>query len=95
MCSMLHVLCSNFVYILLPLHLTRACTTQVFRDLGLDVIESAFNGYNACVFAYGQTGSGKSYSMMGYDVRRGDSSMLEQHISQHTGGQQRLDSAHL
>ena len=40
----------------------------MFEDLGLDVIDSAFNGYNACVFAYGQTGSGKSYSMMGYDV---------------------------
>ncbi|KAK7930392.1 hypothetical protein WMY93_006787 [Mugilogobius chulae] len=38
---------------------------QVFSDLGLDVLKSAFEGYNACVFAYGQTGSGKSYSMMG------------------------------
>lgn len=38
---------------------------QVFSDLGLDVLKSAFEGYNACVFAYGQTGSGKSYTMMG------------------------------
>ena len=38
---------------------------QIFTDLGEDVISSAFDGYNACVFAYGQTGSGKSYSMMG------------------------------
>ncbi|XP_068177401.1 kinesin-like protein KIF16B isoform X2 [Antennarius striatus] len=37
----------------------------VFRDLGSDVLRSAFQGYNACVFAYGQTGSGKSYTMMG------------------------------
>ena len=29
------------------------------------MIQSAFDGYNACVFAYGQTGAGKSYSMMG------------------------------
>lgn len=41
---------------------------QVFRDLGLDVLKAAFEGYNACVFAYGQTGSGKSYTMMGVPV---------------------------
>lgn len=38
---------------------------QVFQDLGSGVIQSAFDGYNACIFAYGQTGSGKSYTMMG------------------------------
>ncbi|KAK2180705.1 hypothetical protein NP493_430g01016 [Ridgeia piscesae] len=38
---------------------------QVFMDLGLDVVDSAYRGYNACVFAYGQTGSGKTYTMMG------------------------------
>ncbi|XP_061627068.1 kinesin-like protein KIF16B isoform X2 [Phyllopteryx taeniolatus] len=38
---------------------------KVFRDLGRDVLQAAFEGYNACVFAYGQTGSGKSYTMMG------------------------------
>uniref|UniRef100_A0A3P8UM49 Kinesin family member 16B n=1 Tax=Cynoglossus semilaevis TaxID=244447 RepID=A0A3P8UM49_CYNSE len=38
---------------------------KVFRDLGIDVLKAAFEGYNACVFAYGQTGSGKSYTMMG------------------------------
>ncbi|KAM3624298.1 uncharacterized protein V6R79_021774 [Siganus canaliculatus] len=38
---------------------------KVFKDLGSDVLKSAFEGYNACVFAYGQTGSGKSYTMMG------------------------------
>ncbi|XP_053917049.1 kinesin-like protein KIF16B isoform X4 [Cuculus canorus] len=38
---------------------------MVFKSLGTDVLKSAFEGYNACVFAYGQTGSGKSYTMMG------------------------------
>lgn len=38
---------------------------KIFEDLGTDVLQSAFEGYNACVFAYGQTGSGKSYTMMG------------------------------
>ncbi|NXP75092.1 KI16B protein, partial [Ramphastos sulfuratus] len=41
------------------------CQETVFKNLGTDVIKSAFEGYNACVFAYGQTGSGKSYTMMG------------------------------
>lgn len=41
---------------------------QVFDDLGTDVIQAAFEGYNACIFAYGQTGAGKSYSMMGQEV---------------------------
>ncbi|MFT7806193.1 kinesin-like protein KIF16B [Arapaima gigas] len=38
---------------------------KVFKDLGSDVLNAAFEGYNACIFAYGQTGSGKSYTMMG------------------------------
>ncbi|XP_062912203.1 kinesin-like protein KIF16B isoform X2 [Mobula hypostoma] len=38
---------------------------KIFKDLGTDVLKSAFQGYNACIFAYGQTGSGKSYTMMG------------------------------
>jgi len=40
----------------------------VFGDLGTDVIDCAFEGYNACVFAYGQTGSGKTFTMMGSNV---------------------------
>ncbi|KAM8945451.1 kinesin-like protein KIF16B [Pelodytes ibericus] len=42
-----------------------ASQERVFKDLGTDVLKSAFEGYNACIFAYGQTGSGKSYTMMG------------------------------
>ena len=38
---------------------------QVFTCLGMDILDNAFQGYNACIFAYGQTGSGKSYTMMG------------------------------
>ncbi|KAK2531773.1 Kif16b [Columba guinea] len=44
---------------------TTITNLKVFKNLGTDVIRSAFEGYNACVFAYGQTGSGKSYTMMG------------------------------
>lgn len=38
---------------------------QVFNDLGQGVLDSAFEGYNACLFAYGQTSAGKTYTMMG------------------------------
>ncbi|KAJ8714263.1 hypothetical protein PYW08_007883 [Mythimna loreyi] len=48
-----------------------ASQEQVFADLGLDVIDSAFEGYNACVFAYGQTGSGKTFTMMGSNEYQG------------------------
>uniref|UniRef100_A0A182J8M9 Kinesin motor domain-containing protein n=1 Tax=Anopheles atroparvus TaxID=41427 RepID=A0A182J8M9_ANOAO len=37
----------------------------VFDDLGTEIVDCAFQGYNACVFAYGQTGSGKTFTMMG------------------------------
>ena len=29
---------------------------KVFENLGTDLLERAFEGYNACIFAYGQTG---------------------------------------
>ena len=51
----------------------------MFEDLGTDVIQAAFEGYNACIFAYGQTGAGKSYSMMGQHV----SCVLHNLISHH------------
>lgn len=51
----------------------RACITlawrqeDVFSDLGMDVVSSAFEGYNCSVLAYGQTGAGKSFTMMGQE----------------------------
>ncbi|XP_028146300.1 kinesin-like protein KIF14 [Diabrotica virgifera virgifera] len=45
-----------------------ASQEDVFRTLGRPLINSAFKGYNGCLFAYGQTGSGKSFSMMGKDM---------------------------
>ncbi|RCH86805.1 kinesin-like protein Klp8, partial [Rhizopus stolonifer] len=43
----------------------------VYNDLGRELLDHAFDGYNCCIFAYGQTGSGKSYSMMGYGEDKG------------------------
>ena len=48
-----------------------ASQQTVFDDLGRDVLENAWAGYNVCLFAYGQTGSGKSYSMVGYGDEEG------------------------
>uniref|UniRef100_A0AC35GKR5 Kinesin-like protein unc-104 n=1 Tax=Panagrolaimus sp. PS1159 TaxID=55785 RepID=A0AC35GKR5_9BILA len=38
---------------------------KVYEELGVEMLQHAFEGYNVCIFAYGQTGSGKSYTMMG------------------------------
>ncbi|XP_033126809.1 uncharacterized protein LOC117124622 [Anneissia japonica] len=38
---------------------------KVYQDLGTEILDASFAGYNACLFAYGQTGSGKTYTMMG------------------------------
>ncbi|XP_017095665.2 kinesin-like protein KIF14 [Drosophila bipectinata] len=45
-----------------------ACQAKVFDGTARPLIDTAFEGYNACLFAYGQTGSGKSYSMMGIEA---------------------------
>uniref|UniRef100_A0A8C2E2G1 plus-end-directed kinesin ATPase n=1 Tax=Cyprinus carpio TaxID=7962 RepID=A0A8C2E2G1_CYPCA len=37
----------------------------VYNDIGKEMLQHAFEGYNVCIFAYGQTGAGKSYTMMG------------------------------
>ncbi len=36
-----------------------ATQKKVFDDLGQDVLNSAYEGYNSTLFAYGQTGAGK------------------------------------
>ena len=37
---------------------------EVFEDCS-SLVNSAFDGFNVCVFAYGQTGAGKSFTMLG------------------------------
>jgi len=48
-----------------------ASQQRVYDDLGANLLNHSFEGYNTCIFAYGQTGSGKSYSMMGYGEEKG------------------------
>nr|XP_014344552.1 PREDICTED: kinesin-like protein KIF1A [Latimeria chalumnae] len=48
-----------------PEDINYASQRQVYRDIGEEMLQHAFEGYNVCIFAYGQTGAGKSYTMMG------------------------------
>jgi len=43
----------------------------IYDDIGKELLDHAFMGYNTCIFAYGQTGAGKSYTMMGYNEDKG------------------------
>ena len=54
---------------------------EVFKDVGLPVVEAALDGFNSTVFAYGQTGSGKSWSMTG-DAKSDDDKGLIPRINE-------------
>ncbi|KAJ8514888.1 hypothetical protein ONZ45_g7618 [Pleurotus djamor] len=48
------------------------CSQQtLYDDLGKELLDHGFAGFNTSIMAYGQTGSGKSYSMMGYGPDKG------------------------
>ncbi|XP_054265654.1 kinesin-like protein unc-104 [Macrosteles quadrilineatus] len=51
---------------------------MVYKDIGEEMLEHAFEGYNVCIFAYGQTGAGKSYTMMGRQEVEGEEGIIPQ-----------------
>ncbi len=42
----------------------RASQEAVFNEV-LPLVQSALDGYKACVFAFGEAGSGKTHTMLG------------------------------
>ncbi|XP_054289837.1 kinesin-like protein Klp98A [Macrosteles quadrilineatus] len=74
-----------------------ASQEQVFRDLGKDVVDAAFEGYNACVFAYGQTGSGKTFTMTGSPDNQGLIPRICESLFRHmaTGASYRTEVSYL
>ncbi|KAE8908194.1 Kinesin-like protein [Phytophthora fragariae] len=52
---------------------------QVFEDTK-NLLQSAVDGYNVCIFAYGQTGSGKTFTMTGVDSHPGLSPRTIHHL---------------
>uniref|UniRef100_A0A8D9ETD0 Kinesin-like protein unc-104 n=1 Tax=Cacopsylla melanoneura TaxID=428564 RepID=A0A8D9ETD0_9HEMI len=59
-------------------HTDSSFATQavVYSDIGEEMLEHAFEGYNVCIFAYGQTGAGKSYTMMGRQEVEGEEGII-------------------
>lgn len=60
-----HTFIYDYAYWSLDGRYEKATQDVVYRDLGANILNNAFEGYNYTIFAYGQTGSGKSYTMMG------------------------------
>ena len=44
---------------------------DIFNDLGQEVLENVFDGYNWTIFTYGQTGAGKTYTITGNQTIKG------------------------
>ena len=69
--------------------------SDVFSELS-QLVQSAMDGYNVCVFAYGQTGSGKTFTMeggLGLEVES-ESGMIPRTVQQIFEEKRRLMEKH-
>jgi kinesin family protein 13 len=62
----------------------------VYMRSGFIAMNSAFDGFNVCIFAYGQTGSGKTHSMLGTDTDPGVSPRLVDDLFKRITSEQQL-----
>ena len=51
-------------------HVFESNSTQedIYREVGLPVLNNILDGFNGTIMAYGQTSSGKTHTMQGYDL---------------------------